>query len=97
MVATALGLWDGFILPENCDQTIASERLNEYCDALMSQELNNALSCALETAKQEIERTGGDWAVSGPSVENMLENFRRCVRSSMVPDEVLNRMPIPMM
>lgn len=97
MAEDTLRLWNGFTLPVDCNAIIASERLNEYCDTLMSQELKNALNCALETARKEVERTGGDWAVSGPSVENMLENFRRCVRSSMVPDEVLNRMPIPMM
>ena len=97
MVATALGLWDGFILPEKCDPVVASEKLNEYCDTLMSQELRDVLGRVLEAAKMEVMRTGGDWAVSGPSVENMFDNFRRCVRSSMVPDEVLNRMPIPMM
>lgn len=97
MTTTAMSLWDGFTLPENCDPVVASKKLDEYCNGLMSREFKDALSCALEAAKKEVERTGGDWAVSGPSVENMFENFRRSVISSMVPDEVLNRMPIPMM
>ena len=89
--------WDGFVLPENCDQMTASRILEDYCDNLIDQGFKDALEEVLKQAKQEVERTGGDWAVSGPSVENMLENFRRSVRSSMVPDEVLQRLPVYMM
>ncbi|MBI3589401.1 MAG: hypothetical protein HY093_03250 [Candidatus Liptonbacteria bacterium] len=97
IVATKNRHWDGFVLPEDCDQMTASRMLEDYSDNLIGQGFKDALEEVLKQAKQEVERTGGDWAVSGPSVENMLENLRRCVRSSMVPDEVLNRMPIPMM
>ncbi len=97
MATATAGLWDGFILPDNCEPRIAREKLNEYCDGLMSQELKDTFNNILEVTKKEVIRTGGDWNISGPSIENMLRNFRDCVRSSIVPDEVLGKLPLSAM
>lgn len=93
MNSTQKKIWSKLKLPKGKDPISASEALDAYTKKQVSPKLRNALATVMKEAKAEIRRTGGNWKTSRGSVENMLDNFHSTIVQSMVPDEIIDRLP----
>jgi hypothetical protein len=86
-------IWSELRLPDSKDPIATSEALNAYVKKQVSPKLQNVLSAVLKEAESEIRRTGGNWETNQGSVKNMLDNLYSTIIGSMVPDEIIDKLP----